>query len=225
MNAVQENHYFYARQYAYDLLRRLFIEEPTVELLQYLQQDSKLDIFPFSDEDELLHAAVKRIRAYLTQNTFVSGQESFENLHWDFTRLFIGPEAPPAPPWESVYVSRDKLLFQESTNAVKQFYERAGFKMQTKEYEAADHIGYELDFMYHLSTNTLGHLNNADVHHNLLDLQIQFLNQHLLAFTEMFAQRIIQHADTEFYRSAATLLHHFLQHDKNYIESQKNLPR
>ncbi len=48
--------FLYARQFAYDVLRRLFMEEPTPELLSYLS-DSGLLLFPC---DEALPAMKMR---------------------------------------------------------------------------------------------------------------------------------------------------------------------
>ncbi len=98
-----------------------------------------------------MQSALDAMQDDLNTRMLKRGASDFEALHWDFTRLFIGPESPPAPPWESVYVSRDKLLFQESTLNVKTFYQQNGFHLPETEYEAADHIGYELDFLWKLS--------------------------------------------------------------------------
>jgi len=220
MSMTEEKDYFYARQYAYDVLRRMFIEEPTVELMQFLQKDKNLKAFPFVQQSKPMQAAIRQMGAYLKANTFVAGEDAFENLHWDYTRLFIGPEAPPAPPWESVYVSRDKLLFQESTNKVKRFYETCGFKLENSEHEAADHIGFELDFMYHLSSQSIAALKDTQATAKLLEQQNNFLLQHLLAFSNAFTGNIVKHADTDFYRAAAVVLQEFLVHDQQWIDAE-----
>ena len=57
----------------------------------------------------------------------------------------------PAPPWESVYVREDKLLFQETTLKVRKKYRKYAFTANELHIEAENYIGLELDFMYHLN--------------------------------------------------------------------------
>ncbi|MCB8816455.1 molecular chaperone TorD family protein [Desulfosporosinus shakirovi] len=72
----------------------------------------------------------------------------------EYTRLFIGPTKLPVPPWESVYVSKERLLFQESSLKVRQRQCYLNYNFLPAKYrsEADDHIALELDFMYNLSS-------------------------------------------------------------------------
>lgn len=218
MNENTNTDDFYARQYAYDLFRRLFMEEPTEALINHLKHHQGFALFPDDGSIPALSEAITELNLYLESREFQQGQEAFENLHWDFTRLFIGPETPPAPPWESVYVSRDKLLFQQSTQDVKQFYQQHGFKLGGNDLEAADHIGYELDFLYHLSTQSVESMNDESVLVPLLQAQLTFLQQHTLAFSTPFTRNVYNHAETQFYKALSTLLHHFLQQDAQFLQ-------
>lgn len=218
--------FLYARQFAYDVLRRLFMEEPTPELLRYLSE-AGLALFPCEDSLPVMADAVSAMQTDLQARNLQAGSEDFEDLHWDFTRLFIGPEAPPVAPWESTYVSRDKLLFQESTLAVKSFYQKYGFELGHKEFEAADHIGYELDFMWNLSqkivecTELKAEL--TDESKVLLQASSLFLNDHLLAFITPFCRDLHNHANTSFYRQLSALLEPFLRNDQKKINELVNL--
>lgn len=218
--------FLYARQFAYDVLRRLFMEEPTPELLRYLSE-AGLALFPCEDSLPVMADAVSAMQTDLQARNLQAGSEDFEDLHWDFTRLFIGPEAPPVAPWESTYVSRDKLLFQESTLAVKSFYQKYGFELGHKEFEAADHIGYELDFMWNLSqkivecTELTAEL--TDESKVLLQASSLFLNNHLLAFITPFCRDLHNHANTPFYRQLSALLEPFLRNDQKKINELVNL--
>lgn len=221
MKKPEDYGYFYARRYAYDLLRRLFLEEPTVELLSWLQQEDNLTLFPNVENSVALSNALKEMNDSLAGHTFSEDEAGFDDIHWDFTRLFIGPEAPPAPPWESVYVSRDKLLFQQSTLDVKQFYEKHGFELEGSEREAADHIGFELDFLYHLSEQSAGLLEKDGIDSvnfmESLRTQKTFLQRHPLAFIDAFSRNVYNHAETPFYRALSTVLQQFLQQDERQL--------
>lgn len=216
--------YLYMRHYTYDLLRRVFIEEPSLDLLTYLQNEGNLDVLGLSDNMNASTAPlVDQIKLYLSEKTFKQGEFDYENLHWDYTRLFIGPEAPPAPPWESFYTD-DKLLFQQTTQDVKKVYTQNGYALGKHEFEAADHIGFELDFMYHLSGKCIDAIeeNEETLEHsppylNTLETQHSFLHNHLLAFTDQFSKNVSEHSDTAFYKSFALLLSTFLKHDETVI--------
>lgn len=218
--------FLYGRQFAYDVLRRLLMEEPTPELLQYLCEGG-LALFPCEDHLPVMADAVSAMEINLQARSLQAGTDGFEDLHWDFTRLFIGPDAPAAAPWESTYVSRDKLLFQESTLAVKSFYQKYGFELGQKEFEAADHIGYELDFMWNLSQKIVELTDLepelTDESKALLQVSSLFLNDHLLAFITPFCRDLHNHANTPFYRQLSALLEPFLRNDQNKINELVNL--
>lgn len=218
--------FLYARQFAYDVLRRLLTEEPTPELLQYLCE-AGLALFPCENNLPVMSDAIAAMQKDLNSRQLQAGADDFEALHWDFTRLFIGPEAPPAAPWESTYVSRDKLLFQECTLAVKSFYKKYGFELAQKEFEAADHIGYELDFMWNLSQQIAALAEQetelTDEIKRLLDASSTFLNDHLLAFITPFCRELHNHANTPFYRQLSALLEPFLRNDDKKIKELVSL--
>lgn len=213
--------YLYARQYAYDLLRRLFIEEPSVDFINYLQQQKAFELFSVIVKEPSVIDAITNIDTWLSERQFAKGNTDYEDLHWDFTRLFIGPEAPPAPPWGSVYLSRDKLLFQKSTQEVKNIYQANGFNLPSTEIEAADHIGFELDFLYHLSCKICTLLKEnrikTDQFVELIDTQCHFLQTYLLPFSAAFCRNIYNNADTLFYRSISVLLQQFLKTDETFL--------
>ena len=219
MTSHQFPEYLIHRTVGYDLLRRLLIEEPTPALLNFLQQQDLATLFP-AIADANFSSALERVQHALAGEPFITGDSAFENLHWDFTRLFIGPETPPAPPWESVYVSRDKLLFQRCTQEVKQVYQSCGLTMSDDDGEAPDHIGFELDFLYQQSQSVAEALHSgASLQSVMLSLlrQRDFLQQHTLAFCDAFSHNVKTHAETDFYCGIAQLLPVFLTHDAQQL--------
>lgn len=73
---------------------------------------------------------------------------SFEH---QFNRLFIGPEELLAAPYETVYLSGERVLMRETTMAVRRAYEDAGMQVSAKNVEPDDHFAYECAFMAHLA--------------------------------------------------------------------------
>lgn len=212
----------HARKYAYDILRRFFIEEPVQEYLKIFVQQKMAEHFPFVNDSEGISEGVRNIKEYLANFDPVYNRDDFEALHWDYTRMFIGPFELPAPPWESVYVRKDRLLFQKHTLEVRNIYKKYGFAVKEQNFEADDHIGLELDFMYHLNDICLrqvennGDLDWSNVKH-LLGEQKSFLEKHLLMFVPEFADNVIEHADTDFYRGLAKILKNYLHMDAEML--------
>lgn len=93
------------------MLRRVFLEEPSKELLHFVNQKGFFDSFPFIEEDEELCEGVKCVANYLKEHD-ISSESGYDSLHWDYTRMFIGPDKLPAPLWESAYLHKDRLLFK-----------------------------------------------------------------------------------------------------------------
>ncbi|MCB8818239.1 TorD/DmsD family molecular chaperone [Desulfosporosinus shakirovi] len=207
------------RIHAYDLLRRNFWQEPSPEFLQSLIQTEQMTSFPFSDESSLIAEGAKDVTSYLNELKPLR-DETFDQLHWDYTRLFIGPNKLAAPPWESAYLNEDRLLFQEETLQVRRAYLKYNFLPKDYGHEADDHLGLELDFMYQLGLLSLDALNSENcedvtaIHRD----QREFLKGHLLKWINQFSQTVIQSANTDFYKGMAKILSGFLSLDLKALE-------
>ncbi|WP_019242812.1 MULTISPECIES: TorD/DmsD family molecular chaperone [Bacillus] len=218
---------FYARDFAYDILRRFFVEEPSEEYLKPFVYQNMIDLFPFKEDRSEIQEGIDDIKAYLAEFDPVHKRTDFEDLHWDYTKMFIGPGEITAFPWESVYVSKDKLLFQETTLEVRKIYEKYAF--QTADYiEADDHIGLELDFMYRLnqlciqSGESITPNSLSEIRY-LLNEQQTFLKNHLSRFVPQFSESVVNNADTKFYVGLAKILQHFIALDSIVLNELLNI--
>ncbi|PLR84869.1 hypothetical protein CVD25_18325 [Bacillus canaveralius] len=228
INLPDLSNIFYARQYAYDILRRFFIEEPSRDYLKHFVQQNMIHLFPFLEESEDLKEGIDLVTNYLKEFDVVNNEDHFDNLHWDYTRMFIGPYEVPAPPWESVYVRKDRMIFQECTMDVRKSYNKFGFAASDDSIEADDHIGLELDFVYHLNELCIDSANKKSVHsinevNYLLNEQQQFIKKHLSAFVPAFSQKVIDSADSQFYSGLARILNHYIKADSQVLHELLNI--
>lgn len=110
-----------------------------------------------------------------------------ETVSEAFQRLFIGPYALPAPPWGSVWLDRESVLFGESTLALRQWMRENNIVFQTQQNTPEDHFGALLLMAAWLTEN--GH--DAHVH--------QLLAWHLLPWSTRFLAVFVENAGHPFY--------------------------
>lgn len=192
-----------AFQIAYGFLSKVFYDEPHADLVEALIDGDLFSEWPLSHTESATERGLTRMQ------DFRAGwhQELLPDLRWDYTRLFIGPGQVLAPPWESVYRSRDRVLFDQATLDVRQAYARFGLQAPRLNHEPDDHLGLELAFMFHLC-----HLGaQAAQDHDgaalevILAAQRDFLGQHLLQWAPDCLALVTEHAHSDYYLGAAHL--------------------
>lgn len=136
-----------------------------------------------------LHLARKTL-----SNCSKADRDEFLLMTYEFNRLFVGPTAPVAPPYESVYLSPDHLIMGEQTLAVRKIYMNENLKAQGQGHEPDDFIATELEFAAYLLSrimNAQGALNDSQIQ-NYKDLYHEFWAQHPSLWLGLFAQRLRQ---------------------------------
>lgn len=169
------------RRFLYAFVCRAFAAEPD-ETLCSIAMDERT-----GDECALLDGEDGAGRQVWRMIADEAAADEDGRLRSEYTRLFLGPEKLPAPPWESVYVTGEPLLFQESTLAVRDAYRRSGFVSAGYPREADDHVAIELDLMATLASKTC---DTVAGDRGVLEAQLAFLEEHLLAWVDSFAERL-----------------------------------
>lgn len=118
---------------------------------------------------------------------------STESLAEAYQRLFVGPHALPAPPWGSVYLDRESVLFGDSTLRLRQWLRVNGIEAQRVHNEPEDHIGTLLMMAAWL----------AEEHQQKMISGL--LTQHLLPWAPRYLELLQQHAGHPFYQGVAQL--------------------
>jgi TorA maturation chaperone TorD len=209
-----------ARAFAYDILKSAFLQEPSNELIALFIECKIVENFPFAASHESLGEAVQKVAAYLDQPDVLS-DDVCDDLHWDYTRLFIGPGKVPAPPWESVYRDRDQLHFTKETLQVREAYAKYNLLTRNLGREPDDHIGLELDFMHKLCGMAAEKAEAGD-HAGavaILEDQKAFLDAHLLQWAGDWAADVARNAQSGFYKGMAHLLAVYLEFDRKVIDA------
>ena len=203
------------RQMVYSILGLIYYEGPKDELVEALVSLELTGQIINSTGNSLVQEGWQQICAE------VQGREkdlSYRDRLWDeYNQLFVGPGPLKAPPWESVYRSKDRLVFGTETLAVRKFFQRFGLEVQQLNKEPDDHIGLELEFMAHLSQEALAAFQSGEEAMDLIIGTEQFLREHLQQWVPGFCHRLEEVAGTGFFVGLAKMTRGWLEVDAEIL--------
>ncbi|MBL6983284.1 MAG: molecular chaperone TorD family protein [Anaerolineales bacterium] len=191
----------------FGLLGRILYDQLDKAWLQSLIDEDVFSEAPFGAKQRETALGLDLLQKWSQENSAGISDESFDEWRSDYTSLFVGVGEVLAPPWESVYFSEERLVFQEQTLQVREWYRRFGVEPEKLHKEPDDHIGLELTFVSYLSKLALQALEDQDEekYEKLLDAQRQFISKHLLRWGTQWCNLVGEHARTDFYKGLAFL--------------------
>ncbi|PKH05559.1 DMSO reductase [Moritella sp. Urea-trap-13] len=155
--------------------------------------------FPLTHENN--RAIIDAIKGNedLTENGFgdivnAIESENSDVINDDFFLLFEGGEIMVAPPWGSVYLDREQVIFGDSTLRYRRFLKQHDIELNTGMREPEDQFGLML---FAVSQIIEQHQDQALVE--------QLFSQHLLPWCLHYLALVAKHAKTSSYRSLANL--------------------
>lgn len=119
--------------------------------------------------------------------------QSEETRAQAWQRLFVGPWALPSPPWGSVWLDRESVLFGDSTLALRQWMREKGIQFEMQQNEPEDHFGSLLLMAAWLAEN--GRQTECE----------ELLAWHLFPWSTRFLDVFIEKAEHPFYRALGEL--------------------
>lgn len=120
-------------------------------------------------------------------------------LPYQFSLLFEGQGAMPAPPWGSVYMDRENLLLGETAQAYRQFLRTNEVALDTDLNEPEDQFGLMILAMaYFMETEN----DNAVV---------ELLGTHLLPWSGRYLELVAEADQSGFYLALAVVAEAFLK--------------
>ncbi len=180
---------------------------PEREWLQSLNDEEMFMETPWGNQSGDITTGLSLLQSWSKKNQKEISEDSLQDLKSDYTRLFIGMGKVLAPPWESVYFSEERLVFQEQTLQVRNWYRRFGLESESIYKEPDDHIGLEMSFVSYLSSLALKALEEGDdqKYLELIEAQHQFLSEHLLKWGPYWCGLVLENCRTDFYKGLAYL--------------------
>jgi len=225
MNITGREELLETRALVYSILSSVFLHHPTADQLALVLEQGLLDEFPLELDDEGFRRGLEELRRWADESHKKDRKSVLTELKVDYAALFVGPGHLLAPPWESVYLTEERLTFGEPTLEVREFYLRHGLQYERKNLEPDDHFGLELKFMAMLITRERQYLTDGDQEKadELVGEQLAFLREHLMKWADNFTDDVINHCQTSYFRGFALIARSFLHWDYALLRSSKAL--
>ena len=202
------------RTYIFSLLHTLLGAEPTKALVDAAAGEASVQALSLFAQDDakapqLLLAALELLK-----------DAELEDLKGEYTRLFLGPQDYVAAPWESVYTTKERALFQESTLDVRGWFRRFGYVAGGYPNYPDDHISLMMDFLARTSQMAAEQLALGEVKAcaAILGDQAEFERVHMLNWLYNYAKDMQLSASNFFYPQLAVAIAEFIAYDQQVIE-------
>jgi TorA maturation chaperone TorD len=148
-----------------------------------------------------------------------SREAALLELEKEYTRLFITAYPKTvAPPYSSVYLDSEQLVWGKSTAEVARLYEAAGLSINEHFHDIPDHIGAELEFASYLIVEQQKTREDASIPiQELASIERRFLTDHLLRWTPAFFSRVAECSRLTFYHVTASLSGQFVEEETKHL--------
>jgi len=207
-NSIQDwPTFLIAEQIVLGLFGKLLFDEPDKEWLDTVAKEGVFEEIPFANEQEDVQQGMALLSTWNEENKIGLSLKAFEAIRDDYMALFIGPGNVLAPPWESIYFTKERVIFQEETLQVREWYRRFGLESEKLYHEPDDHIGLELAFISQLASMAFRSLEEGNGQFDaLVEAQKDFLSNHTLKWVGSWVDLVLNHAKTDFFKGVSLVI-------------------
>lgn len=208
---------FHAWASALFFLSDAYLNAPRAEVITALRSGSLLDYWPLDHTHADTVAGLERLERYCADWS----PDRMAILEDDYTRLFIGLGKTLAPPYESVYLSEEHILFEKETLAVREWYAKYRLQVPQLHILPDDHVGYELFFLARLKNRVASLLDSGETEAAVAvrDDSHRFVDAHLSRWVGLFVSRVLEHSQTDFYAAIGLLTRSVVEQARESSES------
>ena len=199
----------------YRMLAGFYFKPLTQEQIDTMAQ---ADFSAFDFDDEEMRQGFHDIEHFLRKRN--SGTRS--KLAVDFTSAFLGAhvyQGLSAVPYESVHVSKQKLMMQESRASVLAEYKAQALRVRHFSDTPEDHLSFELEYMAVLSDRSARALEEGECAEALRNILLQqaFLRGHITNWFDAFKEVALGILETRFYRGVLRVTGAFIRLDGEFL--------
>lgn len=194
-------------------LASLFLYELTDEQIEELAHIS------FERDGSKVAQGCAQVVEYLRHRNRATRQE----LAVDYAHTFLGAGTYDhilAPPYESVFTSKQQLLMQEARDGALAYYRSEELDLPFDNTTPEDHLGFELQFAADLVERSTKALQdgNEERFAELVEKQRSFLRFHLENWLPAFCDAIDEHCQTDFYHGVANLVRGYVALEREVLD-------
>ncbi|EEY44270.1 TPA: molecular chaperone TorD [Vibrio mimicus] len=198
-------------------LSSLFIKELSEQdITHYHSAEIRTFLSGLADEESLADDVRSLIDAL---NRLQDRQDAQLELAADFCDLFLKSDRDSALPYASVYTDKG-LLNGKPAQQMRELLAAHEVKVDQNLNEPADHLAIQLDFLAHLVISTNKLEQNSEVN-AALQVQSDFISQHLLTWLPVFVERCTQFDTFGLYAAVARLALAFVKQDQGFLDELK----
>ncbi|ENM5891246.1 molecular chaperone TorD [Vibrio mimicus] len=198
-------------------LSSLFIKELSEQdITHYHSAEIRTFLSGLADEESLADDVRSLIDAL---NRLQDRQDAQLELAADFCDLFLKSDRDSALPYASVYTDKG-LLNGKPAQQMRELLAAHEVKVDQNLNEPADHLAIQLDFLAHLVISTNKLEQNSEVN-AALQVQSDFISQHLLTWLPVFVERCTQFDIFGLYAAVARLALAFVKQDQGFLDELK----
>ena len=137
-----------------------------------------------------------------------AGEDGPQRVSVEYTRLFVGPPAPAAPPWETMYRGKDVTVgFGQPTFEMRELLRAAGLEVRNANNQYEDHMGIELLYLSELCRREAMGEGAAEV----ADIAA-FVERHPLSWIGPFLDRVSEAVPGGYFAGLLLVAQRVLEH-------------
>lgn len=143
-------------------------------------------------------------------------KKTIDTLAADYADIYLSYSFR-ASPYESVWLDEENLERQAPMFEVREWYERFGVAVPDWRIRADDHIVHQLQF--------LAFLFYQEEHQQKIEEVARFMDQHLLRWLGLFAERVAERCTSKYFAGAALLTNAYCEELREVLVNVFELPR
>lgn len=196
----------------YELLAKVFFQEPTAEFLGLLQLAKHKDLLQSYDLE------------FFSDIKHLSCLQQAQELSIEYARLFV-VAADQTSPRESVQ-RREERLWGETTVAVSNIYKKFGFALDERFKDTPDHLSAELSFLAELTKLEHEYIikDSKEALQGVRQVKKYFLKNHLSQWFFVWAQEVSKRALLAYYDEFTQFTGRFLNEETQALTEVKDIP-
>ncbi|MFC5369569.1 TorD/DmsD family molecular chaperone [Arcanobacterium bovis] len=190
---------------AFSTLARLHLHAPDGDTLAELQ--TIYPEWPLQESYTGITTAPETARGLQLWAASFNAHEDAEAIADDLNLLYGRTATAKIAPYESVHRGQDRLIFDEQTLEVRNFYRELNLEAPHLNREPDDHIGLEFDFIAQAATLWLTALEHNAPHdaERYRNAVVTFHKEHLSQWAPEFLENAEKLADTKFLQGMLAL--------------------